>query len=145
MAISPGRARAAVLFVAAATVGVAIVPVSASAGVRGQASPRATAALRGPRALPGGAWKPLGPAAIGPAKLLHGLGYGGVNSGRITGLVVIPSGLHPGRIVAGTAGGGIWTSDDNGAHWTPRTDFASSLAIGAVADSASSPNVLIAG
>jgi hypothetical protein len=94
---------------------------------------------------PTGTWQPLGPGAIGPSFLSGGGFYGGVNSGRVTGLAVIPSGAHVGRVVAGTAGGGLWTSDDNGTTWAPRSDNAPSLAIGAVADDPSSPDHLIAG
>src|SRR5947209_11341659 len=36
--------------------------------------------------LPIGAWTPLGPTAIGPSFLFGGGIYGGVNSGRITGV-----------------------------------------------------------
>jgi uncharacterized repeat protein (TIGR01451 family) len=108
--------------------------------------PLSRRSVSGPQApVPVGTWKPLGPAPIGPPFLSGGGFYGGANSGRITGLVSLPSGLHPGRVVAGTAGGGIWTSDDNGATWTPRTDFAADLAIGAVAADPSNANHLIAG
>ena len=95
--------------------------------------------------IPAGRWLPLGPAPIGPPFLAAGGFYGGVNSGRITGLAVVPSGLHPGRVVAATAGGGIWTSDDNGAHWEPRTDSVADLAVGSVVDDPSNPEHLIAG
>jgi uncharacterized repeat protein (TIGR01451 family) len=96
-------------------------------------------------AVPVGVWKPLGPAPIGPPYLASGGFYGGANSGRITGLVSVSSGLHPGRAVAGTAGGGIWTSDDNGTTWLARTDSAADLAIGAVAVDPANANHLIAG
>ncbi len=96
-------------------------------------------------ALPGGTWQPLGPAAIGPAYVAGGGFYGGVNSGRITAVAVVPSGAHAGRTVVGTAGGGVWTSDDDGATWTPRTDGAPGLAIGALAGDPSNPDHLIAG
>ena len=46
---------------------------------------------------------------------------------------------------AGTAGGGIWTSDDNGTTWLPRSDAAADLAIGAVTVDPSNSNHLIAG
>ena len=95
--------------------------------------------------IPAGAWKSLGPAPTGPSFLAGGGFYGGVSSGRITGLAAVPSGLHPGRVVAATAGGGIWTSDDNGAHWEARSDGASDLAIGSIVDDPSNPNHLIAG
>jgi hypothetical protein len=47
--------------------------------------------------------------------------------------------------VATTAGGGIWTSDNGGTTWTPRTDSASDLAIGAAAADPKNTNHLIAG
>ena len=98
-----------------------------------------------PAAVPSGTWQPLGPAPIGPPYLQSGNFYAGPNSGRITGLVTIPSGALAGRVVAGSAGGGIWTSDDSGTTWTPRTDAASNLAIGSVAIDPSNANHLIAG
>ncbi len=95
--------------------------------------------------IPSGIWQPLGPAPIGPPYLGSGGGYGGANSGRITGLVVIPSGAHQGRIVVATAGGGLWTSDDSGSTWAARSDTAADLAIGSVAVDPSNANHLIAG
>jgi hypothetical protein len=98
-----------------------------------------------PAALPSGTWQALGPAAIGPNYLAGGGIYGGVNSGRVTAVAVVPSGTHAGRTVVGTAGGGVWTSDDNGTTWSARTDDAASLAIGSVADDPSNADHLIAG
>ena len=95
--------------------------------------------------IPSGTWQPLGPAPIGPPFLQSGGFYGGVNAGRIDSVAVIPTGAHAGRTVVGTAGGGVWTSDDDGTTWTARTDQAPSLAIGAVADDPSNPDHLIAG
>jgi hypothetical protein len=95
--------------------------------------------------LPGGKWSSLGPAAIGPSFLAGGGIYGGVNSGRITALVEASTEAHPARVVAASAGGGIWTSDDNGAHWDVRTDGASDLAIGSLAVDPSNASHLIAG
>ena len=94
---------------------------------------------------PGGTWSPLGPAAIGPSTNFGGGFYGGENAGRITGLASLSSGTHAGRVVAATAGGGIWTSDDNGAHWTSRTDTAVTQAMGAVAVDPSNNEHLVAG
>jgi hypothetical protein len=96
-------------------------------------------------ALPTGTWKPLGPAPIGPPYLVSGGYYGGANSGRVTGVVVLPGGLHPGRVVLGTAGGGVWTSDNSGQSWTPRTDGKPDLAIGAVAVDPANANHVLAG
>ncbi len=97
-------------------------------------------------AIPSGAWQPLGPAPIGPPYLAGGGFYGGANSGRITALAVtkLPGTATP-RIVAGTAGGGIWTTDNSGATWTARSDTSPDLAIGAVAADPKNPNHLIAG
>jgi uncharacterized repeat protein (TIGR01451 family) len=111
-----------------------------------RADPASPRSISGPAAaIPVGAWHPLGPAPTGPPYLANGGFYGGANSGRITGLVSVASGLHPGRVIAGTAGGGIWTSDDNGTTWLPRSDSAADLAIGAVAADPSNPNHVIAG
>jgi hypothetical protein len=95
-------------------------------------------------ALPTGAWQSLGPAAIGPTALQNGLFYGGNNSGRVTALVTIPSGAHSGRMVLGSASGGIWTSSD-GITWTVRTDDQSNLAIGSLAVDPGNAEHLIAG
>ena len=121
-------------------------PLTLATHVADVRSPRARAVPPSPPSpLPGGAWLPLGPAPLGPATLGGGGFYGGVNSGRVTGLAYIPSGPHAGRVVAGTAGGGIWTTDNNGSVWTARSDFAPSLAIGSVAVDPSHPEHLIAG
>jgi photosystem II stability/assembly factor-like uncharacterized protein len=103
------------------------------------------AAPAAPAAVPGGTWQPLGPAPIGPSKLAGGLNVGATAAGRITSFAVIPSGTHAGRLVAGTAGGGVWTSDDSGGTWTARTDFAADLSIGSVAVDPGNPDHLIAG
>jgi hypothetical protein len=95
--------------------------------------------------VPSGTWQPLGPAPLGPPYLAGGGFYGGVNSGRITGIAVITSGTLAGRVVAASAGGGIWTSDNGGTTWTPRSDNAATLAIGSVTVDPSNPNHLIAG
>src|SRR5690349_119030 len=75
-----------------------------------------------PFALPTGTWKPLGPAPIGPPYAGGGGFYGGTNSGRITAITTIPSGSLAGRLVAGTAGGGIWVFGNVGASWAARSD-----------------------
>jgi hypothetical protein len=98
-----------------------------------------------PLPVPSGAWQALGPAPIGPAKLAGGLNVGTTNAGRITALASIPSGSHAGRLVAGSAGGGIWISDDSGATWTPESDSAADMAIGALAVDPNNSNHLIAG
>src|SRR5215472_4063979 len=60
-------------------------------------------------------WTPLGPSVIA-----HGQASGHpIVSGRITGLAVGPGGN---RVYAATANGGVWYSEDAGAHWTPIDD-----------------------
>ena len=49
--------------------------------------------------------------------------------GRVTALATTPDGDW----FAGTAGGGVWRSGDQGQHWTPVFDSMPSLAIGALA------------
>jgi photosystem II stability/assembly factor-like uncharacterized protein len=51
----------------------------------------------------------------------------------------------PGVYFAGAASGGVWKSTDGGATWKPTFDGQSSQAIGALAVSASNPNVVWAG
>jgi len=94
--------------------------------------------------VPTGSWSPLGPAPVGPPYQAD-IGFGRPNSGRVTGVANIPSGTHAGRVVAATAGGGVWTSDDSGTTWIARTDQAASLAIGSVTVDPSNPAHLIAG
>ncbi len=94
--------------------------------------------------MPTGSWSPLGPAPVGPPYQAD-IGFGRPNSGRVTGVANIPSGTHAGRVVAATAGGGVWTSDDSGTTWIARTDQAASLAIGSVTVDPSNPAHLIAG
>jgi photosystem II stability/assembly factor-like uncharacterized protein len=103
------------------------------------------ASARPQATLPTGTWKALGPAPIGPPFLTYGDYFGGPYSGRVTSVVVLSGGLHPGRLVIGSAGGGVWTSDNNGQTWTARTDTQADLAIGAVAVDPSNANHLLAG
>jgi hypothetical protein len=120
--------------------------LAGAAADRPDAGTTASQAVLPAAPIPGGTWRALGPAPIGPPFLARGGFYGGANSGRVTTVAVLPaSGLHPGRVVGGSAGGGIWTSDDNGASWTPRSDASPNLAIGALAVDPSNANHLIAG
>lgn len=86
-------------------------------------------------------WLPLGPLAVP-----NGQTYGGVRvliSGRVTSVVPHPTNVN--TMYIGTARGGVWKSTDAGANWSPLTDNAPSLAIGALAISKSNPDVLYAG
>ncbi|WP_250285044.1 MULTISPECIES: WD40/YVTN/BNR-like repeat-containing protein [unclassified Frankia] len=72
--------------------------------------------------------------SVGPSTVTNGQTYGSsrVNvSGRVSALAVDPS--SPAHVLAGGANGGVWESRDRGASWQPRTDFASTLTVGAIA------------
>jgi photosystem II stability/assembly factor-like uncharacterized protein len=53
------------------------------------------------------------------------------DSGRLRSIVVDPADAR--RLFIATAGGGVWRSNDAGAHWTALTDTLGSLACGALA------------
>ncbi len=88
------------------------------------------------------AWQELGP--IGPEGLAQKF-PGGI--GRVTQIDIHPSNGQV--LIAGAAGGGVWGTDDGGAHWHPLMDdpdtFANrTLTIGAVAFAPSNPSVIYA-
>src|ERR1051325_5532813 len=62
--------------------------------------------------------------------------------GRVTQIDVHPS--NGDILVAAAAGGGVWRTDDGGAHWRPLMDDEPSLTIGAVAIAPSDPDVIYA-
>jgi photosystem II stability/assembly factor-like uncharacterized protein len=78
------------------------------------ASPAALSPL--PQPAPGGidprAWSALGPANVG---------------GRTR--CILPDPDHPGRLWVGSAGGGIWRSEDDGGSWLPVDDLMANLAV----------------
>jgi photosystem II stability/assembly factor-like uncharacterized protein len=79
------------------------------------------------------AWEELGPTL--DLSSARGLG-------RVTQLDIHPSDGNV--LVAGAAGGGVWRTDDGGAHWRPLMDDQPSLTIGAVAFAPSDPDVIYA-
>ena len=82
-----------------------------------------TVSATGPGPIPtGGAWQPLGPAPV-----FHDP-YAGNESGRVTSLAAAGGDLY-----AGSAGGGVWLTKDNGQTWRPLSDHTSDMAIGALA------------
>ena len=93
-------------------------------------------------ATPGGNnWVELGPTAV-----VNGQTYGGARvlvSGRISEIVQHPT--NGSIIYFSGARGGVWKTTDGGLTWTPMSDNAASLAIGALAISRSNPQVLYAG
>jgi photosystem II stability/assembly factor-like uncharacterized protein len=93
-------------------------------------------------ASPGGSsWVPLGPKAIPGGQSLGGARI--VVTGRISGIAPDPTNAN--IIYVAAARGGIWKTSDGGMTWTPISDNAASLAIGALAIAPSNTQVLYAG
>lgn len=112
--------------------------VLAGQGLRTAAIPAAGAAVAS------GTWSALGPAPmVGNLRKNNNSGfYAGPNSGRVDSLAIASNG----RIYAGTAGGGVWSTTDGGAEWAPLTDHVpTGLAIGALAVDPANPSVVYAG
>ena len=91
---------------------------------------------------------PAGPQwrSLGPWTVPNGQTYGSsrVNvSGRVSSIAIHPA--NPARVLCGAANGGVWESFDRGASWAPRTDFATTLAVGALAYDRSNPNFVYCG
>ncbi|HWG28082.1 hypothetical protein [Actinospica sp.] len=83
--------------------------------------------------------------ALGPVPVTNSF-YGQNNSGRVDSAAVVQSGTNAGEIFVGTAGGGVWSSTDNGATWVTHTDQVSAgLAIGALAVDPTNPSIVYAG
>jgi hypothetical protein len=79
---------------------------------------------------------PTGPQwrSLGPWTIPNGQTYGSsrVNvSGRISTIAIDPS--NPAHVLVGAAHGGVWESRDRGGSWAPRTDYAATLTVGAIA------------
>ncbi len=73
-------------------------------------------------------WQPIG---AGPLPNATDNGTYPAISGRVTAIAIDP--LISTTIFIGTAGGGVWKSIDDGFTWSPKTDYQTSLAIGAIA------------
>lgn len=86
-------------------------------------------------------WTPIGPQPTRSyAPLFSNFGF---NSGRINAIAVSPA--DPQIILVGASTGGIWRSSDGGSTFTPVSDSQVDLAVGAIAFSRSSPNIVYAG
>jgi photosystem II stability/assembly factor-like uncharacterized protein len=75
--------------------------------------------------------------SIGP---VPGSGFWGI--GRVTQLDIHPT--NGDSLIAGTAGGGVWRTDDAGLHWRPLMETQPTLTIGGVAFAASNAQVMYA-
>ena len=95
----------------------------------------------GPPTAIGPQWRSLGPWTI-PNGQTYGASRVNV-SGRIAAIAVDPS--TPAHVLVGAANGGIWESRDRGASWTPRTDYATTLAVGALAFDRTRPATVYGG
>ncbi len=89
-------------------------------------------------------------AAIGPAPIDNGFGFGGLEvpvSGRVSAVALDPgyNGTTNQTVYIGTAQGGVWRSRDNGVNWTPLIDDQPSLAVGALAIDPTNPNIIYVG
>ena len=86
-------------------------------------------------------WRSLGPWTI-PNGQTYGSSHVNV-SGRISTIAVDPA--DPAHLLAGAANGGVWESRDRGASWAPRTDYAPTLAVGALAFDPSNTRIAYCG
>lgn len=94
-----------------------------------------------PPTATGPQWRSLGPWTVP-----NGQTYGAsrVNiSGRVSCIAVHPA--NPARVLCGTANGGVWETFDRGASWAPRTDYATTLTVGALAYDRTNPNNVYCG
>ena len=83
-------------------------------------------------------------AAANPAaSALRWRGIGPFRGGRAVAVAGVPS--QPNTFYMGAAGGGVWRTVDAGQRWTPILDNAGTGSIGAVAVSASNPEVIYVG
>jgi len=82
------------------------------------------------------AWVSLGPTSG------YYFSYGNISSRVVTG-AFLPS--DPNVIYIGPANGGVWKSTNGGTNWTPLTDNAPSMSMGAIAIDPANNNIVYAG
>jgi hypothetical protein len=81
-------------------------------------------------------------SSIGPSPLASQSAPPTFNAGRVSSIAVDPS--DPDHWLAGFGNGGVWESRNAGGSWTPLTDAAPTLAIGALAFAPSDPSIIYA-
>ncbi|HEV7237907.1 MAG TPA: hypothetical protein VGQ36_01605 [Thermoanaerobaculia bacterium] len=101
----------------------------------------ATMSPESPPTATGPQWRSLGPWTI-PNGQTYGASRVNV-SGRISAIAIDPS--NAAHVLVGAANGGVWETKDSGGSWAPRTDFASTLAIGAITFDPQNPHVVYCG
>ena len=99
------------------------------------------AQLLGPPTPAGPQWRSLGPLTV-PNGQTYGASRVNV-SGRVAAIAVDPS--NAAHVLVGAANGGVWESFDRGGSWAPRTDYAATLAVGAIAFDRSNPRTVYCG
>jgi len=122
--------------------------ISDASALRHSAIAQISQPLQPPFAAPTGftgAWEAVGPRPIWQA--MRGDGRTGAMAGRVSALAIRSS--PPYTIYLGGAQGGVWETvlptDTTPFTWTPKTDFLSSLAIGAIALAPSNEDVIYVG
>lgn len=83
---------------------------------------------------------------LGPTYMPNGQTYGASRvdvAGRLSAVAVDPS--NAAHLLVGAAGGGVWESFDSGATWSPRTDGAPTLTVGAIAFDPAQPATVFVG
>lgn len=111
--------------------------IDSSARRRAWEEVRSRADLRAPDAV-GTTWASIGPVPTTSAFPDNG----GFTSGRINSIAVSPANRQ--LVLVGSATGGIWRSIDGGTNFVPVSDNQVDLAVGSIAFSVSSPNVVYA-
>ena len=86
---------------------------------------------------PSAAWSHLGPEPINNSF------YGTLNSGRVTGFAIAPG--SPQTLYLAAAGGGVWSSTNNGSSWSTNTDLEPDIAMGSVAVDPNNKSAIFAG
>jgi photosystem II stability/assembly factor-like uncharacterized protein len=92
----------------------------------------------------GARWTQIGPAGLNIDSAQNVMGSG-PNSGEVVDIAIDPRGTTDQVIYIATNDGGIWKSTDGGASWSPKTDFMTSLSMGAVALDPGNPSIVCAG
>ncbi|ARK11916.1 hypothetical protein A6C57_17145 [Fibrella sp. ES10-3-2-2] len=83
---------------------------------------------------------------VGPSSMTNGQTYGEsrvVVSGRVAAIAIDPA--NASHLLCGSAGGGLWESFNQGETWAPRTDYAPTLTVGAIAFVPSAPSTVYCG
>jgi len=124
----------------------AVAAAAAGAAAAGAVAARSTRGRLDPLALVGAATEPAVPRLARAAGLSttrwQWLGPGNIG-GRTRALVIHPR--EPQRMLAASAGGGVWFTANGGARWDPVDDFMANLAVCSLCVDPTNPNLVYAG